>query len=84
MEPRIAMFQRKGSPVTGDVTDDAGPDALSEDSSMPEGGETVMCPNCQCEFDPATGEIMNAEPDEMTGANYQMPEGMMPGEGEMQ
>lgn len=65
--PRTAMFQRKGaSPPSGAPTDpkdaqadDVPPGSSDQDPDM----MTVTCPNCQCQFDPISGEVM-AGPDD--------------------
>lgn len=52
---RMPVFARKGAPA--DSPDTAG----SPDSREPgaEDADTVTCPNCQCEFDPETDEVVS-------------------------
>lgn len=50
MDPRIALFQRKGAaPPTGAPI---GLDRMPEPAPPAEGPAMVSCPECGCEFDP--------------------------------
>lgn len=60
--PRQAMFQRKGGAETGAIPTDA-PDtsAASQEATTL---DVAVCPNCDCAFDPASGEILSVASDE--------------------
>lgn len=45
-------FQKKGSASAAKEESEAPPTKMGS-------AKTVTCPNCQCEFDPKTGEITN-------------------------
>lgn len=60
MTPQMA-FQRKGGPP------EAPP---AEVEAMPEGGEGVECPNCQCQFDPDSGDVIS-EGKPVEGGGYE-------------
>lgn len=51
--PRQAMFQRKG----GDAIPTDAPDTSAESQTATPMDVTV-CPNCDCAFNPASGEIL--------------------------
>lgn len=87
------MFQRKGAPTAAVDSSEAGDASLEgstrDNKAAPSDGgpEPMTCPNCQCEFDPSSGEILNtADYDEgEAGAvdlgmadTHPMPDGMMP------
>lgn len=59
--PRQAMFQRKGNvsmpPTSGPIPTDA-PDT-SADSQDASPLDVAVCPNCDCAFNPASGEILS-------------------------
>lgn len=100
--PRTAMFQRKGgdSPPMPDKKPslviaighgDPHPEGSTQDNkgaAMDGGENSVTCPNCNCTFDPESGQIMDMG-DDLSGdsgsdsgsdaSSYGMPPGMMPG-----
>lgn len=99
----MPLFQRKGPPAPSgpDMGSMKGADhpegSTPENKDVPDDGDmqTVTCPNCHCEFDPETGDLLNTPDDGMSGddgsmggqmhpdaGSYQMPDGMMPMGGE--
>lgn len=64
---RLGAFARKSAAPPTPPADDAGV-SVSDD-------ETVTCPNCQCEFNPETDEVVNAEGPQGADVPIPTPEG---------